>query len=106
MRAGFNPVSAGKCLWEALVCVGMGLLMLVVYRRYFDAQGPVARWLSDNAFGVYLIHPPILIGSALLLHAVPLNAIAKALLLTAIAAIGSFAVSAFVLRKSPLRAMV
>ena len=21
---GFNPVSAGKCLWEALVCVGMG----------------------------------------------------------------------------------
>ncbi len=103
---GLNPVSAGKCLWEALVCVGMGLLMLVVYRRYFDAQGPVARWLSDNAFGVYLIHPPILIGSALLLHAVPLNAIAKALLLTAIAAIGSFAVSAFVLRKSPLRAMV
>ena len=44
--------------------------------------------------------------TALLLHAVPLNAIAKALLLTAIAAIGSFAVSAFVLRKSPLRAMV
>ena len=36
---GFNPVSAGKCLWEALVCVGMGLLMLAVYRRHFDAAG-------------------------------------------------------------------
>jgi peptidoglycan/LPS O-acetylase OafA/YrhL len=103
---GFNPVSAGKCLWEALVCVGMGLLMLAVYRRHFDRQGPVARWLSDNAFGVYLIHPPILIGSAILLHAVALNAIAKALLLTAVAAVGSFAASAFVLRKSPLRAIV
>jgi glucan biosynthesis protein C len=103
---GFNPVSAGKCLWEALVCVGMGLLMLAVYRRHFNGQGPVARWLSDNAFGVYLIHPPILIGSALLLHAVALNAIAKALLLTAVAAVGSFAASAFVLRKSPLRAIV
>jgi glucans biosynthesis protein C len=103
---GFNPVSAGKCLWEALVCVGMGLLMLAVYRRHFNGQGPVARWLSDNAFGVYLIHPPILICSALLLHAVALNAIAKALLLTAIAAVGSYAASAFVLRKSPLRAIV
>jgi len=103
---GFNPVSAGKCLWEALVCVGMGLLMLAVYRRHFDAQGPLARWLSDNAFGVYLIHPPILIAAALLLHAIVLNAIAKAALLTAIAAVGSFAFSSFVLRKSPLRAML
>lgn len=103
---GFNPVSAGKCLWEALICVGMGLLMLAVYRRHFNGQGPVARWLSDNAFGVYLIHPPILIGSAIVLHAVALNPVAKALLLTAVAAIGSFAASAFVLRKSPLRAIV
>jgi glucan biosynthesis protein C len=103
---GFNPVSAGKCLWEALVCVGMGLLMLAIYRRYFDEQGPVARWLSDNAFGVYLIHPPILIGFAILLHPVALSAVAKAVLLTFVAAIGSFAASAFVLRQSPLRAIV
>jgi glucans biosynthesis protein C len=103
---GFNPVSAGKCLWEALVCVGMGLLMLAAYRRHFNAQGPLARWLSDNAFGVYLIHPPILIAGAILLHDVTLNAIAKAALLTAVAAVGSFAFSSLVLRKSPLRAIV
>jgi glucans biosynthesis protein C len=103
---GFNPVSAGKCLWEALVCVGMGLLMLAVYRRYFCEQGPLARFLSDNAFGVYLIHPPILIACAILLHPLAWPAIAKAALLTAIAAIGSFAASAFILRKSPLRAIV
>jgi peptidoglycan/LPS O-acetylase OafA/YrhL len=103
---GFNSVSAGKCLWEALVCVGMGLLMLAVYRRQFDTQGPVAKWLSDNAFGVYLIHPPILIGFAILLHGLPLFAVTKALLLTLLAAIGSFAVSALILRKSPLRAII
>jgi acyltransferase-like protein len=103
---GFNLVSAGKCLWETLVCVGVGLLLLVVYRRHFTTQGPLARCLSDNAFGAYLIHPPILIGSAMLLHSIVLNAIAKAMLLTALAAIGSFAASAFILRKSPLRAIV
>jgi len=97
---GCNPVSAGKCLWEALVCVGMGLLMLALYRRYFDEQGPLARWLSDDAFGAYLIHPPIL------LHPVAWGAAAKAVLLTAVAAIGRFAASALVLRKSPLRAIV
>jgi len=103
---GFNAVSAGKCLWEAMVCVGMALLMLAVFRRWFDAQGPVARLLSDNAFGVYLIHPPILIGGAILLHPLMWHPIAKAALLTALAAIGSLALSALVLRKSPLRVIV
>ncbi|MCP3472958.1 acyltransferase family protein [Bradyrhizobium sp. CCGUVB1N3] len=69
-------------------------------------QGPVAKWLSDNAFGVYLIHPPILIGFAMLLHGLPLFALTKAILLTTLAAIGSFAVSALILRKSPLRAII
>lgn len=100
---GFNPVSAGKCLWEALVCVGMGLAMLAVYRRNFDRQNELARWLSDNAFGVYLIHPPILIGFAILLHGLALHPVAKAAVLTLLAVIGSFAVSALALRKSPLR---
>src|SRR6266481_5576679 len=103
---GFNPVSAGKCLWEALVCVGTGLLMLAVYRRNFDRQNGVARWLSDNAFGDYRIHPPILIGSAILLHGLALDPVAKAAVLTVLAAIGSFAASAFVLRKSPLRRII
>ena len=103
---GFNPVSAGKCLWEALVCVGMGFAMLAVYRRHLSEQGPLARFLSDNAFGVYLIHPPVLIAIAIALHPLAWPAIAKAALLTILAGVGSFAASAFIVRKSPLRAIV
>jgi fucose 4-O-acetylase-like acetyltransferase len=103
---GLNPVSAGKCLWEALVCVGMGLLLLTVYRRNFDRQNQATRWLSDNAFGVYLIHPPVLIGFAVLLHGLSLHPLAKAAVLTLLTAFGSFAVSALVLRKSPLRQII
>jgi glucan biosynthesis protein C len=103
---GFNPVSAGKCLWEALVCVGMGLLILAVYRRHFDRQSAVARWLSDNAFGVYLIHPPVLIGFAILLHGLALHPLPKAALLTLLTAIGSFAVSGLVLQNLPLRRII
>jgi surface polysaccharide O-acyltransferase-like enzyme len=103
---GFNLVSAGKCLWEALICVGMALLILATYRRWFNAQGPLARVLSDNAFGVYLIHPPILIAFAIALHPLSWPPIAKAALLTALAAIGSLAASALILRRSPLRAII
>jgi glucans biosynthesis protein C len=84
----------------------MALLLIALYREHFNTQGPWARWLSDNAFGVYLIHPPILIGFAILLRSVEVNAIAKALLLTVLAAVGSFAASALILRKSPLRGIV
>jgi glucans biosynthesis protein C len=104
---GLNLVSAGKCLWEALVCIGMSLLILSLYRSVFDRQGSLARWLSSNAFGVYLIHPPILVGFALLLHGIAVHPIPKAAALTLLAAAGSFAASALVLRRTPLlRAIV
>ena len=84
----------------------MGLLILALYRRNFDRQNAVTRWLSDNAFGVYLIHPPILIGFAILLHGLTLHPVAKAAMLTLLTAIGSFAASALVLRNSPLRRII
>lgn len=101
-NGGFNPVSAGKCLWEALVCVGMSFGLLALYRRYFGRQGPAAKFLSDNAFAVYLFHPPVIIALALLLHRLPGGALFKAALLTAAAAVATFALSALVFRRMPL----
>ena len=42
----------------------------------------------------------------MLLHGLALHPVAKAALLTVLAAIGSFAASALVLRKSPLRRII
>jgi glucans biosynthesis protein C len=99
---GLNAVSAGKCLWEALVCVGASFFLLAAYRRHFDRQGRLARSFSDAAFGVYLIHPPILISSAFLLQGLAVPPIAKAALLTATAGVFSYVASALVLRRTPL----
>jgi len=104
---GFNWVSAGICLWESLTCVGVSLGLIALYRRFFDWQGAIARWMSANAFGVYLIHPPILIGIALLLHGVEFAPPAKAAILTALTALATFLVAAPLLRRAPLlRAIV
>jgi glucans biosynthesis protein C len=98
---GFNLVSAGKSLWEALVCVGMSFALIALYRRYFDHQGRRAKFLSDNAFAVYLFHPPVLIALAILLHSLAAPALVKAALLTASAAVVTFALSAVVFRRLP-----
>jgi glucans biosynthesis protein C len=99
---GFNLVSAGKSLWEALVCVGMAFGLIGLYRRCFDRQGQMAKFLSDNAFAVYLFHPPVLIALALLLHPLELPALAKAALLTVGTAVATFTLSALVFRRLPI----
>jgi len=98
---GFNAVSAGKCLWEAMVCVGVGLALLALYRRRFNTSGRLARALSDTAFGIYWIHPPVLIALALVLRDVAAPPLLKAVLLTLLTVVASFAV-ALLLRRTPL----
>lgn len=101
LDGGLNLPSALKCIWEALVCVGVSYLLLALYRKYFNGQGRAARFLSDNAFAVYLFHPPILVFCAILIHEVGMPGPAKAVLLTGIAATAAFAVSALLLRRIP-----
>ena len=107
LNGGLNPLSALRCSWEALVCVGMSTVLIASYRRYFNEQGPVARFLSENAFAVYMFHPPVIIGCAILLHRMVLPGPWKAALLTVLAAIATFSLSSLVLRRTPyLRAVI
>ncbi len=99
---GYNFISATKCCWEAFVCVGMSVGLLAWYRRTFDHQSAWAKYLSDNAFAVYLFHPPVLIGIALMLHGLAAPALAKDLLLSAGACVATFALAGFVFRQLPL----
>lgn len=101
LNGGFNLLSALRCLWEALVCVGVSYLLIALYRRSFNVQGPAARFLSQNAFAVYLFHPPVIIACALLLHQIILPGPWKAALLTFIAAIATFLLASLVLRRLP-----
>jgi hypothetical protein len=93
---GWTWQAAGKALWEAWLCVAAGLALITLFRTYCDRQGQLARFLSANAFAVYVVHPPILIGAARLLagwHGPPLAKFAAAWILGGIA---SFAVAALV----------
>ncbi len=99
--------SAAMNFWESLVCVGMCLGLIVVYREHVNTAGRFATFLADNAFAVYLFHPPILIAIALALRGVLLPPAIKVVVLTVLTAIASFGLSAAMLRRTPvLRAML
>ena len=37
------------------------VLGLVLYREHFNRRGRVSKLMSDNSFGIYFIHPPIVV---------------------------------------------
>jgi peptidoglycan/LPS O-acetylase OafA/YrhL len=105
--SGWHWQAAAMDLWQAYTCVALSLGMLTFFRARLDSQGPVARFLSANAFSVYVFHPPILIAAARLLSAVHGPPLLKFVSLTVVAAVASFVLSATVFRRIPgLRAML
>lgn len=55
-------------VWEQVLGFSLIMALLGIFGRYFNAQGKTATLLSDSAYGVYVFHPPVLLGvSALFL---------------------------------------
>jgi peptidoglycan/LPS O-acetylase OafA/YrhL len=100
---GANLVSLCKCVWEAMVCLGMSFALYSVFKRYFARQGRLAEFLAANAFAVYLIHPPILVALAIATRGLlDASALTKAALLTCEAAVAAYLFSAIIVRRLPL----
>ena len=97
---GWHWQAASINLWESFTCVAICYGLLVIYAREFDSQGH-----SRNPFryaGTVDVFHPILILDARALHSLAWPAIPKFCLLTTIAAVASFALSAAVFRRIPL----
>ena len=89
------------CLLESLAGTGISLGLLGLFRARFNRQGRWAKFMSDNAFAVYVFHTPILIAITLGmtgLHWLPLG---KFVLATALCIAASFALCAVVFRRIP-----
>ena len=98
---GLHWQAAAFDIWESFVCLGICLGLLVIFREHFNRQNRVSRFLSDNAFSVYVFHPPILIALALSLHHLPWPAPLKFAVLTALAVLLTYIASWAVFRRLP-----
>jgi peptidoglycan/LPS O-acetylase OafA/YrhL len=54
--------------WEPFIAWGIICAWLLVFRAHMNQPSAFWNWLNRRAYAVYIIHPPVLVGIALLLH--------------------------------------
>jgi len=102
LNGGFHWQSAAVCFWEAFFCVGISLGLIVWFRERFNSQGRFAKWMSANAFSVYLFHAPILVAITLGMSGLAAPKLAKFALATVLGCAVAFLASESIFRRIPL----
>ena len=95
---GMHWQAAAYALWDSTLSVGVFLGLLVAFRRWADRAGRLWDELSRNAFGVFVLHAPLIVGVTLVLIAVPLEPLLKLALAIVITLPLCFTVSGLVRR--------
>ncbi|HYQ57363.1 MAG TPA: acyltransferase family protein [Draconibacterium sp.] len=81
-------------IWEQLVCVAMIIGLLGLSKKYFNKQGVLARELSNSAYGVFILHAPIILGiSACFVGWQNINQLLKFIVLAPVALVACFALA-------------
>lgn len=58
---GVHWQSVAYALWESFFCVAISVGLLGIFRKKYNSQGMFTNFISKNAFGVYVFHPPIIV---------------------------------------------
>jgi surface polysaccharide O-acyltransferase-like enzyme len=103
IEGGMNWPAFAYALWESFFCVTFILALLGLYKYKVNVSGKFQKFLSDNAFGVFVFHAPVLIGISMLLKEWDLYPILKFLIVAVMALTGSFLFSWLVRRIGFLR---
>ena len=101
-EGGWHWQAAAMDLWRSGTCVSLSLGLITLFRDHFDWQGPVTSFLSRSAFGVYVLHPPILVAVTRAMQGVSLEAGWKFLIASAIGVTASFLVVGLLARRVPV----
>jgi surface polysaccharide O-acyltransferase-like enzyme len=102
LSGGWSWQSTALCFWESFFCVGACLGLIVLFRDRFNRQGKIARWLSDNAFAVYVFHPPFLIAVTLFLRGFDAPKLVKFFCASVLGLAVTYLAGSLVLRRIPL----
>ena len=103
IMGGLHWESAVFAGWEQFFCVGVCLGLIVLFREHWNIQPRTVRFLSDNAFAVYVFHPPVVIGAALALRSFHAPPVEKFCILSLIGIAVSFPLAAALRRVPVLR---
>jgi peptidoglycan/LPS O-acetylase OafA/YrhL len=83
-------------VWEALLCCGMCIGLLILFREKLNYQGRLGKALAENQYAAYLFHVPVVVFVQYLAASVALPPFAKFALVTAVSVPLTFLLSAAV----------
>lgn len=93
----------GFYLWEyreALLCTGVCIGLLALFKKYFNRTGRMIQILSDNAFGAYILHVSVVVALQYALDPVQAKAFTLFVVVSVLSIPGSFLAS-ILLRRIP-----
>lgn len=90
-------------LWESFTAVSVSVGLLWLFRRRFDRETAVSRFLAENSFAVYFLHAPVLIALSLALRPWLAPPLVKHAAVFPLAYLATLALSAALRRIPPIR---
>lgn len=90
---GLHWQAAAYALWESITCASVVLGLIVIFRKWIKKPNKLSKFLSDHAFGVYVLHAPILIYISLIFIKYEIDPFIKTILISCITLPASFLVS-------------
>ncbi len=102
INGGLNWQSLAYSFWEAFVAVSMTIGIVSFFARRLNSETGVSRFLSANAFGVFMLHAPVLIAVSIALARWEAYPLAKHVVIAPLAYLLTLALSAIVRRIPPV----
>lgn len=97
-EGGWSLPALMYAFWEPFVAWGLILTLLIVFQRRFTALSRNGRALTERAYAIYIIHPPVLVAIALLLRDVQSPALIKFVATGTLGCLACFAIAGVLLK--------
>jgi surface polysaccharide O-acyltransferase-like enzyme len=81
---------------EGLLCVGVCIGLLAFFKTYFNRTGRIMQVLSENTYGTYILHVPVVVALQYAFDPVHAGAFTLFVIVSILSTPGAFLVSFFV----------
>ena len=105
ISGGLHWQTAVYSIWESFIAFTVTIGLIALFGKKFHGENKLSRFISQNSFGIYIFHAPVVTGIAILCAGISLPMIAKHFIIFPAAYLASLVIS-FVLRKIPIVAKI
>lgn len=98
---GLNTPALLYAFWESFFCVSFIIALMGIAKAKWNYQNSFMKFLSENTFGIYVFHAPVLIGLSILTKDIHPGILPKFFIIGFLAITTSLIVS-WIIRKIPV----